>query len=90
MKHLTELSLLGYKVKDRVSGMVGVVTTISFDLYGCIQALVHPGIDKDGKCIDLHWFDLARLDVKSKGPVMRQPDFVKESGPERKPVPRRS
>ena len=90
MKQLTELSLLGYKVKDRVTGMVGVVTCISFDLYGCIQALVHPGLDKDKKLQDLSWFDLSRLDVQSSAPVMRQPDFVKEIGPECKPVPRRS
>ena len=33
--------LLGYKVKDSVTGFTGVVTSISFELYGCVQALVH-------------------------------------------------
>jgi len=40
------LDLLGHKVTDRVSGFTGVVTSIGFDLYGCIQAVVTPGADK--------------------------------------------
>ena len=36
------LDLLGHKVKDKVSDYTGVVISISFDLYGCIQADVRP------------------------------------------------
>ena len=36
------LDLLGHKVKDKVSGFQGVVISMSFDLYGCIQADVRP------------------------------------------------
>ena len=36
---LGHLELLGQKVEDKVTGFRGVVTTISFDLYGCIQAV---------------------------------------------------
>jgi len=43
------LSLLGLKVKDKVTGYTGVVASIGFDLYGCVQAIVNPGMDKDGK-----------------------------------------
>ena len=43
------LDLLGLKVKDRVSDFEGVVISISFDLYGCVQADVRPfTTDKDG------------------------------------------
>ena len=43
------LDLLGMQVRDQVTGYSGVVTSVCFDLYGCIQAVVHPGTDKDGK-----------------------------------------
>ena len=43
------LEMLGYRVRDKVTGYEGVVTTIGFDLYGCIQATINPGVGKDGK-----------------------------------------
>lgn len=69
------LSLLGMRVADRVTNQQGVVTSISFDLYGCIQAVVNPGLDKDGKPTESHWYDVARLEVTSLEPVMPQPSF---------------
>ncbi len=71
------LQLLGYQVKDRVTGIEGIVTTITFDLYGCVQALVHPGLDKEGKARDQHWLDVARLhpieaDAERAMPVPQQ------------------
>jgi hypothetical protein len=35
------LSLLGHRVKDRISGSTGVVDSICFDLYGCVQATIN-------------------------------------------------
>ena len=55
------LSLLGKRVKDKVTGLEGVVTSVGFDLYGCIQVIIHPGLDSSGKLQDPHWFDIARL-----------------------------
>ncbi len=69
------MELLGLRVIDLVSGFTGVVTAISFDLYGCIQAIVNPGIDKDGKPQETRWFDVARLKVADEKPVMEIPDF---------------
>ena len=71
----SHFKLLGFKVKDSVTGFKGVVTTLSFDLYGCIQAIVTPTIDGTGKTQDGQWFDITRLEVKSKKPVMRLPNF---------------
>lgn len=73
------IKLLGHRVTDRVTGFDGVVTSISFDLYGCIQAVVSPGA-KDGQVPEGRWFDVARLEVTSAEPVMQQPNF--ESGPQ--------
>lgn len=69
------LSLLGHQVQDAVTKTKGVVTTISFDLYGCIQAVVHPGLDKDNKQMESHWFDVNRLKILSKKTVMQPPNF---------------
>lgn len=70
------LDLLGYKVKDKVSDFEGVVISMSFDLYGCIQADVRPtGLDKDGKIVQGHWLDVNRLKILSKSPLMEVPNF---------------
>lgn len=69
------LNLLGLHVEDRVSGFKGVVTSISFDLYGCVQAIVHPGLDTDKNLGEQQWLDVARLRVTKLKPVMPRPDF---------------
>ena len=55
-------------------------------MYGCIQAIVRPKVDKDGKLVDSNWFDVDRLKILSKTPVMNVPNFVKDKGPENKPL----
>lgn len=75
------LNLLGMKVEDKVTGFKGVVSSISFDLYGCVQAIVNPGADKDGK-LRGGWrqVGVSRLALASDEPVMDRPDF--EYGPQ--------
>lgn len=86
------LAVLGLKVQDPVSGFVGVVTSVSFDLYGCVQCIVRPRMDKDGKLPDACWFDHKRLTVMDPTPVMPVPTFdaplKQEPGPEGKPSQR--
>ena len=74
------LGLLGKRVEDKVTGFKGIVSSISFDLYGCVQAIVNPGMGTDGKPADSMWFDVSRLKVSSQKPVMQPPDF--EVGPQ--------
>ena len=74
------ISMLGLEVVDRVTGFAGVVSSVSFDLYGCVQALVNPGVGSDGKLRDSSWFDVNRLHAKRSDPVMDPPDF--EAGPQ--------
>lgn len=71
------LKLLGHKVRDAVSDFEGVVVSISFDLYGCVQADVRPmSLNKDGGLKPGYWLDVTRLivDYGSK-PLMDVPDF---------------
>lgn len=71
------LDLLGHKVKDKVSDYEGVVISMAFDLYGCIQADVRPMelTKEDGKLKSGVWLDVQRLIVVSKKPLMEQPNF---------------
>lgn len=69
------LELLGMRVEDRVTGFKGVVASVTFDLYGCIQAIVNPGMTAEGKLGESQWFDISRLQVVDPTPVMRRPDF---------------
>ncbi len=67
---------LGHKVKDKMSDYEGVVTSLSFDLYGCIQADVRPTeLNEKGSLKVGCWLDVSRLSVISKKPLMDQPNF---------------
>lgn len=84
------INLLGKKVKDRVSGLTGVVTSVCYDISGCIQGWVNPGVGADGKLLDGGWIDTKRLVVTDKTPVMDMPAFGplgSEAGPEAKAAP---
>jgi len=67
--------LLGLTVRDRVTGTKGVVTSLSFDLFGCIQATIDTGVDKDMKKRDTFWWDISRLEVIDQKPVMNRPEY---------------
>lgn len=95
------LRFLGLKVKDKITDFSGVVTTVGFDLYGCIQVLVNPGLDAEEKPRELMWFDINRLTITQTGPVMDVPQFdfhdalaltgteLHAKGPENKPTSQR-
>lgn len=73
------LKLLGWEVKDKVTGFTGVVTHVGLDLYGCVQAIIHSkAYEKDGtqQVANSTWFDVARLEKIGDRPVM-EPIAVK-------------
>jgi len=69
------MNLLGFEVIDKVTKTKGIVTSLCFDLYGCIQATITPKSSKN-KRSESYWYDVLRLKVLSKKPVMKRPDFV--------------
>ena len=85
MKVQKALQLLGYGAEDQVTGFRGRVTCISFDLYGCIQAVLTPPAGENGKQEDARWYDVSRLKVTSKKRCMPVPEFVEDKGPAAKP-----
>ena len=72
MKHL---GLLGREAEDRVTGFKGVVTSLAFDLYGCIQAVIQPNTDPEGKVPDGRWLDVVRINTECGRTVMACPDY---------------
>ncbi len=68
------LDLLGKRARDKVTGLEGVISTVSFDLYGCIQAIISPPAD-GSKLLDGCWFDVKRLDILDYDTVMVRPNF---------------
>jgi hypothetical protein len=75
------LALLGMNAKDRVTGFQGVVSSVTFDAYGCVQALLTPKY-VDNKHVDSLWFDVKRVLPDSER-VMPVPDFDLRYGEER-------
>ena len=81
------IQMLGFKAKDKVTGREGVITSVSFDLYGCVQLLLTPLVQADGKQAETNWYDEKRLRVLDKRKrVMPVPDFVHVPGPTAKPT----
>lgn len=87
------LNLLGWSVKDKVTDFAGTVTHVGQDLYGCIQAIVHPkAVEKDGKQTlgDSCWFDVSRLEKVGDAPVMEpiavKGDLIIAGSDSRKPL----
>ena len=58
---------LGSKVKDIVSGFGGIVIGRVEYFNGCIQYLVVPKVDKEGKKSEAYWIDEPQLKVVKGG-----------------------
>jgi hypothetical protein len=59
MRHL----LLGKVVRERITGLTGIVVTVSQWLTGCDTAGIQPQEIKDGKPVEIQWFDQTRLEL---------------------------
>lgn len=89
--HKKHIELLGLSAKDKVTGFKGVIDSVTFDLYGCIQASLRPPIDDVRKEINeiglTSWLtkprngngngrvDVTRLEV-SKERIIDPPNFA--------------
>ena len=69
------ISMLGYKGTDMVTGFTGVITSISFDLYGCVQAVITPPINSDGETKSGSWYDVTRIELTGDARVMEVPNY---------------
>ena len=87
------LDLLRTMQQDVVSANEGMVSSVSFDAYGCVQAVLSRKANKKtGDIPDGRWVDVKRLRDLGKDRLMIVPDFNKmdfgkEPGAAEKPLP---
>lgn len=87
------LTLLGKRCEDKVTHAIGIVTSVSFDLYGCVLALLQPtDRDEKGEMRESRWYDVKRLFPHTDERVMEVPNYDAipvglEPGPAEKPLP---
>lgn len=79
---------LGDLAQDRISGFVGIVTGRGEYLYGCVQVLLAPREQREGKPCESQWFDEDRCEVVEAG-KMRKPVTAEDrkGGPSINPLP---
>jgi len=65
---MTEIQL-GDKVKDMVTGFVGVAYSVCENFNGCIQFDIVPEVNKDGTIAKGQWIDSQQLKIIKKGAV---------------------
>lgn len=79
------LQILGKKVTDRVTGYSGIVESVTFDLYGCVQAIVRAPVNEKMEMQECRWFDYKRLLDSNEERVMPLPAFELVPGPAERP-----
>ena len=52
---------LGSKVKSKINGFTGIMTSRAVHLNGCTRCWIEPPLDKDGKLQSGSWFDEVEL-----------------------------
>ncbi len=69
------IDMLGLTGKDKVTGAVGVVECVSFDLYGCVQVGLRAQVDDKGATPESRWYDVSRITLQDAPRVMPVPAF---------------
>jgi hypothetical protein len=78
---------LGQKVRDKVTGLVGIATCRSTFLTGCDRIAIQPEAGSDGKVPNSYYVDEPQLVIIDETPVMEKPAKKKErGGPQHMPV----
>lgn len=78
----TLVGVLGIRVQDMATGLIGVVTSVSFDLSGCLQVLIAPPAKEDGTLPERAWFDIGRVQMLNR--VVDAPGFSAYTLPKEK------
>ncbi len=72
--------LLGFTVRDRITGFQGVATGRTLYLNGCVRYTVEGRVQDDGK-LPVEWFDEARLEIVEKDKAPSTGDDESPGGP---------
>ena len=65
---------LGIRVKDKVSGLEGIITGRSQWLNGCRSYGVQAKMDKDGKIPETKWIDEGQLEIIDSKSILEPAD----------------
>jgi len=76
LKHMEKKKKKG---RDKITGVEGVVTSIAFDLFGCIQIVLTLPATKEGKSGDSYLMDIARIEIVDHQRAMELPPFKDDS-----------
>ena len=76
---------LGKKIKDKVSGMEGMVVSITHFLNGCVRVSIQPPVDQDNKMQDERWFDYQQVELVEPKKVNVKPS--RTGGPQTSKTP---
>ena len=76
IKVMEHFKFLGFRAKDVIAGAEGVITSIAFDISGCVQGFLSRGFDKEGKRLEGYWIDTKQILIMSKSAVMPAPAFL--------------
>lgn len=74
---------LGDKVKDKVSGFIGIVVAKYSYMQGCSRICVQPSVDKKGKLPDTQTFDEPLLEVLETQKIKPIIDTKNQGGPDK-------
>lgn len=96
MKYSEVIDMLGREGKDKITGVKGIISSISFDLYGCIQVVLTPSkVKENSEIVFAGWFDINRIELTKKKRTMVPPSYETKyssskdvHGPAAKPSPR--
>lgn len=69
------IGFLGFRAKDKVTGFIGVIDSVCFDLYGCIQVSLKPPMNEKGEIPTGYWVDINRVKILSKKQIVTPPNF---------------
>jgi hypothetical protein len=63
------LPALGDRVRHRVTGFEGIVTSHATHLTGCDRLWIEPRVGADGKTIEGHWADIDMVEIVEPGVI---------------------
>ena len=86
MNYQDQIDLLGYRAKDKITGFSGVVSSVCFDLYGCIQVALSPPANDKGEIPEGRWFDVARIEISHERVMSPPSRWATDKGPAEKPA----
>lgn len=80
---------LGSKVKDTITGFTGIAVGRTEWMNGCARIGIQPKKLKDGKPVEVEWFDEQQIEViKEKKPEVSPHCSATSGGPQHDPSPR--